>query len=219
MISWAGVAARKAVVAPNPTIAPDLAASAALPVEHEWLRDRGLPVVIGVGRLSVEKDWPTLLRAFATVRRSRPCRLVLLGDGPAHERQRVVAQAGELGIGAELSLPGHVANPYAFVARAAVLAHTARVEGMPNVLIEALALGTPVVATDGPTGAREVLEGGRWGSLVPVGDAAAVARAIAAVLTAGGRASPEAQEAMARRFSVAAAAEAYGRLLFDARVG
>jgi glycosyltransferase involved in cell wall biosynthesis len=167
----------------NPVITPSLAFRAAEPCPHPWFNDAsraGTPVIVGAGRLERQKDFPTLLRAFARLRALRLCRLVILGDGAW--RERLLALAAELGIGDDLHLPGFQSNPYPYLTRASLFALSSAWEGSPNVLTEALALGTPVVATDCPSGPREILDGGRIAPLVPVGDAAAMAAAMAAVL-------------------------------------
>jgi glycosyltransferase involved in cell wall biosynthesis len=166
----------------NPVVGPELPALAAEPAGHPWLRPGGPPVVLGAGRLVEQKDFPTLLRAFALVRRERPARLVILGEGPAGAREGLAALAAGLGVAADLDLPGFVANPYAYMARAAAFALSSLHEGLPGVLIQALACGCPVVSTDCPSGPREILDGGRYGRLVPVGDHEALARAILACL-------------------------------------
>jgi glycosyltransferase involved in cell wall biosynthesis len=142
----------------------------------------GAPLILSVGRLSGLKDFPTLLRAFALVRRTHACRLAILGEGP--DRRRLEALAHRLGVGGELLLPGFVANPFAWMRHAALFVSSSISEGCPNALMQALACGTRVVSTDCPGGSREILEDGRWGRLVPVGDAAAMARAITATLDA-----------------------------------
>jgi glycosyltransferase involved in cell wall biosynthesis len=147
-------------------------------------------VVLGVGSLTPRKDFPTLLRAFARLER-RDARLLLLGEGP--ERPALAALAGELGISDRLDMPGFVPNPFAYMARAAVFVLSSTLEGLPGALVQALACGCPSVSTDCPSGPREVLEGGALGPLVPVGDDAAMAEAIAAVL-----ASPPPREALKR---------------------
>jgi glycosyltransferase involved in cell wall biosynthesis len=147
---------------------------------HPWFSDGGPPVILGVGELSERKDFATLLRAFARLRAGRPCRLVILGEG--RRRGELEALAADLGVIADLALPGFVANPYPCMAQAAAFALVSRWEGMPVVLIEALALGTPSVACDCPSGPREVLQGGAVGGLVEVGDDAALAEALAAQL-------------------------------------
>jgi glycosyltransferase involved in cell wall biosynthesis len=166
----------------NPVVGPELAALAARPPGHPWLRPGGPPVVLGAGRLVEQKDFPTLVRAFALVRRARPARLVILGEGPAGAREGLQALAAGLGVAADLDLPGFVANPFAYMARASVFALSSLHEGLPGVLIQALACGCPAVSTDCPSGPREILDGGRHGPLVPVGDPAALARAILACL-------------------------------------
>jgi glycosyltransferase involved in cell wall biosynthesis len=167
-------------VIPNPVITPELTTRAAEPVDHPWLNDpEGPPVVMGVGRLTDAKDFPTLLRAFARLREKRPARLILLGEGKQEEPLRELAT--ELGIGEDVDLPGFAANPYAWMARADAFALSSKVEGSPIVLTEALALGVPAVATDCRSGPREVLAE-RW--LAPVGDDAALAERLAAVLDA-----------------------------------
>lgn len=145
--------------------------------DHPWLRPGEPPVILAVGRLRVDKDFPTLLRAFALLRARRPARLMILGEGT--ERDVLESLAKDLGIDADLSLPGFTDNPYRYMARAAVLALSSVTEGCPNVLLEAMACGCPVVSTDCPSGPKELLENGRWGPLVPMGNAERLAEVIA----------------------------------------
>jgi glycosyltransferase involved in cell wall biosynthesis len=160
----------------NPVVSPELLHLAEQPLAHPWFADATHPVVLGAGRLTREKDFSTLLRAFALVRRERPMRLVIVGDG--EERARLCALAQQLGVNQEVLLVGFDPNPYRYMRRASVFVLSSRWEGLPNVLIEAMACGTPVVSTDCPSGPREILEDGKWGILVPVGDPDKLAEAI-----------------------------------------
>jgi glycosyltransferase involved in cell wall biosynthesis len=135
-----------------------------------------------MGRLVPQKDFATLLRAFALVRADRPARLVILGEGP--ERDRLMLLARELGIENDVLLPGFVTNPFAWVGRASLFVLSSAWEGLPTVLVEALACGTPVIATDCPHGPRAILEGGDLGPLVPVGDSRKMAEAMRRMLDA-----------------------------------
>jgi glycosyltransferase involved in cell wall biosynthesis len=166
----------------NPVIGPDLLEQAAADPGHPWLADGGPPVLLAAGRLHPQKDFATLLRAFARVRGERPCRLLVLGEGEGRGALESLALA--LRVRDYVDLPGFVDNPYAYMARAAVFVLSSAWEGFGNVLVEALAVGTPAVATDCPHGPREILQDGRVGPLVPVGDDAALA---AAILEALGR--------------------------------
>ena len=193
----------------NPVVTADLAARAAAPVGHAlakaWLDDDARPVLVAAGRLVAQKDYPTLLRAFAYVRAARPCRLLILGGGPL--LGELTALAGALGIKDDVLFAGFTANPYPCIKRAAVLVLASRYEGFGNVLVEALACGTPVVSTDCPAGPAEILEGGRFGRLVPVNDPDALAGAVAATLD-----HPEDRARLstaAARFSVSTIADAY----------
>ncbi|MEW6676314.1 MAG: glycosyltransferase [Pseudomonadota bacterium] len=177
-----GLPAERIRVIRNPVITGGLTVQAEAPVDHPWFDPGGVPVVLGLGRLTRQKDFPTLVRAFARVRSQRNLRLVILGEG--RDRADLLALANELGVGADLSLPGFQANPYAWLARSRLFVLSSRWEGSPNALTEALALGVPVVSTDCPSGPRELLEGGRHGPLVPVGDAEALAQAMQQVLDA-----------------------------------
>src|SRR5262249_43075680 len=146
---------------------------------HPWFRPSAPPVVLGAGRLHAQKDFPTLLRAFAQVRAKREARLMILGEAKCAEyRTELMALAAQLGIADDVMLPGFVANPFAYMARAAVFVLSSAWEGLPTVLIEALASGCPVVSTACPSGPREILENGKYGPLVPVGDDTALANAI-----------------------------------------
>lgn len=169
-------------VLPNPIVTRELRTRAAEPLDHPWFSAGAPPVILGVGRLVGQKDFPTLIRAFAAVRAQRPARLLILGEGS--DRPQLESLVRDLGISADTQLPGRLANPFSYMARAAVFALSSAWEGMPGVLIQALACGAPVVATDCESGPREVLAGGKFGGLVPVGDHAALARSIAATLDA-----------------------------------
>jgi len=167
-------------VLPNPVVTPELFARAQEPVDHPWLAAGQPPVILGVGELSTRKDFATLVRAFARVRHQRPCRLIILGRGRQHDT--LLKLAADLGVAADMELPGFVANPYAYMQRAAVFVLSSRIEGFGNVLVEALAAGAPVIATDCPSGPAEILGHGQFGLLVPVGNAEAMAAAIVETL-------------------------------------
>ena len=194
----------------NPVIDHRLDAMATARSGHRWLDEGRAPVVLGVGKLKPQKDFATLLRAVAKVREHRPVRLVILGEGP--EAGALKGLAAELGIAAQVDLPGFVDNPYAYMARAGVFVLSSAWEGFANVVAEALACGCPVVSTDCPSGPAEILAGGRYGRLVPVGDAAAMATAIAATLDDPG--DRAARQVRARAFAVETAVRRY-LALFD----
>ncbi|CAD7035496.1 glycosyltransferase [Pseudorhizobium endolithicum] len=145
------------------------------PIEHPWFDDT-VPVIIGVGRLVRAKDFGTLINAFAAVRREQEARLIILGEGP--ERPDLEQLIKDLGLEASASLPGFTLNPFRYVGRSAVFVLSSRWEGFGNALVEAMACGVPVVSTDCSSGPSEILQGGRWGRLVPVGDHEAMAEAI-----------------------------------------
>jgi len=175
-----GLPRERVQVVYNPVITPALMAHSQEPPDHPWFEPGQPPVVLGVGRLTPAKDFPTLLRAFAEVRRRRPARLMILGEGA--ERPKLEAIVRELGIGEDVALPGFRENAAAYMAASSVFVLSSAWEGLPTVLIEALAAGARVVSTDCPSGPREILQGGRLGRLVPVGDVNALADGIQAVL-------------------------------------
>lgn len=164
----------------NPVITPTLLTLARQSPDHPWLTAQESPVILGVGRLTRQKDFPTLLRAFAEVRRTRPARLIILGEG--EERPALHALAADLAIAGEVALPGFRTNAVAYMAASALFVLSSAWEGLPTVLIEALAAGTRVVSTDCPSGPREILQEGRLGTLVPVGDPTALAAAMTQAL-------------------------------------
>jgi glycosyltransferase involved in cell wall biosynthesis len=157
-------------------ISPERMRRAAEPIDHPWFAPGQPPVILGVGRLVVEKDFGTLIRAFAELRNRLPSRLLIIGEGP--ERSRLEQLVRELGLEDVVSLPGANSNPLAYMRRAALLTMSSRWEGLPLVPIEALAAGCPVVSTDCKSGPREILQGGKYGRLVPVGDINAMADAM-----------------------------------------
>jgi len=164
----------------NPIVLPELFTLAQEPVEHPWFKPSEPPVILGVGRLHPQKDFPTLIRAFAEVRKVQQARLMILGDGP--ERQALTTLVSELGLTEDVAFPGFVQNPYAYMAKAAVFVLSSAWEGLGNVLVEAMAIGTPVVSTNCESGPGEILADGKYGALVPVGDSAAIAQAIVSIL-------------------------------------
>ncbi len=150
--------------------------------DHRWLTDRETSVILAVGRLEPQKDYATLLYAFALLRQSRRARLIILGEGG--ERSALEALAQRLGIAGDVDMPGFARNPYALMRDSDLYVLSSRWEGWPNALVEALACGTPVVATDCDSGPRDILLDGEFGTLVPVGDVDALARAMHVALDA-----------------------------------
>ena len=190
---YAGIPLSRINVIYNPVITPDIPEKAKEPIKHLWFdqADRGdapIPVVLGMGRLNQEKCFSTLIRAFAIVREKMPCRLMILGEGK--ERQPLEALANKLGISSELFMPGFVENPFAYLSKASVFVLSSTWEGLPSALIQALACNCPVVSTDCPSGPLEILKGGEYGHLVPVGDVQAMADAIRRVLSGDVRKPP-----------------------------
>jgi len=180
LIRTTGLPPERVRVVYNPIVSSELYARADEPLLDPWFTPDEPPVIVAVGRLTPAKSYPTLLRAFHRLRERVPCRLLILGEGP--ERQMLTALADDLQLGADCRLHGFAANPYAFMRRAAVFAMSSAWEGLPVALIEALALGVPIVSTDCPSGPREILAEGRWGQLVPPGDVDAFANALAEAL-------------------------------------
>lgn len=176
VLAITGLPTERVSVVNNPVLVPDLAQKAAQEVVHPWLRTRVFPVICAAGRLTRQKDFATLIDAVAQVNRHRECGLIILGEGKL--RAQLERQVQERGLQDQVSMPGFVSNPYAWMARADLFVLSSRWEGSPNVLKEALALGIPVVSTDCPSGPREILAAGRYGALVPMGDATALAHAI-----------------------------------------
>ena len=195
----------------NPILPVDLPDLLAAPASHPWLTDGGPPIVMGIGRLAPEKDFPTLVRAIAELNGRRPVRLMVLGEGI--ERQRIEAAAAEANIADQVALPGATHNVFAFLAHAEAFALASHFEGFGNVLVEALAAGLPVVSTDCPVGPREILQNGRFGRLVSMGDATEMASALDQALDAAG--PPPGLDAYVRQFSVEASVDGYLALIME----
>ncbi len=189
----------------NPVITEEMLARSWDEPEHRWLRDHARPVILAAGRLERQKDYPTLFRALAILRPRLDCSLIVLGEG--ERRAELEGEIGRLGLADRVDLAGFQANAVSFMRRADVFALSSAWEGFSLVLVEAMAVGCPVVSTDAPHGPREVLQDGRWGKLVPVGDAAALADAIEATLRGPGDAA--ARQAWAKTFTVDACARRY----------
>jgi glycosyltransferase involved in cell wall biosynthesis len=192
-------------VVPNPAVPASLFEIAQPRPKHPWFVEGAAPVILGVGELCSRKDFPTLIRAFSIVRRDRDCRLVILGKGA--QRETLLSLASELGVRADIDLPGFKPDPHSFMAHAAVFAFTSLWEGNPFVLPEALSVGTPVVATDCPGGPREVLADGKYGALVPTRDPGALADAI--LTTLDDPLPPDMLREAARPFEIEASTDAY----------
>ncbi len=166
----------------NPVDTETIARLASEPILHPWLKQKTGPIIVSVGRLVRAKHFGLLLRAFALMPATLGARLMICGSGGQHDRLQ--ALAARLGIADRIELLGYQPNPFRYVAAADVFVCSSLFEGSSNALIEALALGTPCVSTDCPSGARDILDDGRLGPLVPVDDAIALAGAMRSVLEA-----------------------------------
>jgi len=194
----------------NPVVTPRMQELSRARADHPWFAEEASPVVLGVGRLTKQKDFATLLRAFARVRQHRLACLVILGEG--EERKALEQLAAQLGIQDDVTLPGFVSNPYSYMRQASLFVLSSAWEGFGNVVAEAMACGTPVVSTDCPSGPSEILDGGLYGRLVPVGEAPALAEAMLAALN-GAVPSGDALRARADHFSAQAVLGAYERVI------
>ncbi len=204
-----GLPASKLHTIHNPVVTDTLFQRAREPLNHPWFGPDQPPVIVSVGRLRPQKDYITLIRAFHRLRQRRNCRLIILGEGK--ERPILENLIKELKLQQDVQLPGFVANPLPYMREAALFVLSSAWEGFGNVLVEAMATGVPVVATDCPSGPREILENGRHGPLVPVGDIQALASAMHKTLD-----TPPDRENLinaARRFDVDHATSAYSTLL------
>jgi glycosyltransferase involved in cell wall biosynthesis len=161
----------------NPVL-PDIHRRAAEPLDDPQFAPGAPPVILGIGRLEEVKDFASLIRAFAILRQQQhvDARLVILGDGSL--RGELLALRASLGLDDSVSLPGFINNPYPYLRNAAVFALSSTREAFGIVVIEALALGIPVVSTDCPGGPAEILERGRFGRMVRVGRPELMAAAI-----------------------------------------
>mgnify|MGYP001312576641 CR=1 FL=1 len=160
----------------NPVVTPDILEHSYVPLAHPWFIEGEPPVILGIGRLTRAKGFSLLIRAFAKARNNQSARLMILGEG--HERPSLEHLIRELDLEHDVALPGFVPNPYNFLKASRLFVLSSFWEGLPTVLIEALACGTPVISTDCPSGPREILQDGRWGTLVPVDNESALSAAI-----------------------------------------
>ena len=182
LATFAGTSPDKLRTIPNGVDLAAIESKAAEPADHPWFEHGAPPVLLAVGRLSRQKNFAQLIRAFALLRRFRDARLVIIGAGDAAESSALAALASELGIADDVWLAGYQDNPYRFMARASLFVLSSRWEGASNVLIEALACGCPVVATDCPTGVREIIQDHAPAFLVPLDDVGGMAMAMQAGL-------------------------------------
>ncbi len=206
------VAFEKIKVIYNPVVTPDLLLKASEPINHPWFASSQPPVILGAGRLMHQKGYPTLIRAFAQVKQQYPCRLVIIGNETDYKSElKELAQI--LGVAEDLDMPGFQMNPYTYMANSALFVMSSEYEGFGNVLVEAMATGTPVVSTDCKSGPAEILENGKYGLLTPVGDANQLAQAMLSTLK-----KPLSAQMLRKRsqdFTVEAIAEEYYKYLMS----
>ena len=209
LIANLGIPASRVSVIPNPVVDNDLVRSAMDSPNHPWFEDRSIPVFVAAGRLTRQKDFPTLIRAFDMLRQTVRARLMIMGEG--EERPQLETMIAQLGLMDHVALPGYCSNPYPVMSRGVAFVLSSQWEGLPTVLIEAMACGCPIVATDCPNGPREILDGGRYGKLVPIGDSDALCRAMHEVLQQ--RPSASILRKRASQYSIEHSVENYLRVL------
>jgi glycosyltransferase involved in cell wall biosynthesis len=193
----------------NPVVTPSLYSKSTGNPQHPFFYNKTAPVLLAIGRLTTQKDFGTLLRAFAEIRKRQTAKLLILGEG--EDRPMLETLAHDLNITQDLSMPGFVDNPYPYIKQSDVLISSSAWEGLPTVLIEALALGTPVVATDCPGGSNEILQGGVYGPLVSMKNPTALAQAV--INTLASPPDPTKLKERGQGFSMEASATHYLELL------
>ena len=174
----------------NPIVTPDLQNKSEVPLEHPWFKEGAPPVILAVGRLTDQKAFDVLIRAFSLVNKKHHVHLLILGEG--ENRSDLQSLIDQLGLEQDVNLMGFVQNPYQFMAHASIFVLPSRWEGLPTVLVEALYLGLPIVATNCPGGTGEILKDGQFGRMVPVDDPLALAEAIQGTINAR-RSTPAAE--------------------------
>lgn len=198
---------RKVTWIHNPVVSAETLKALESDIPLPW--HDGAPVIVTSGRLVPQKDYPTLLDAFALLLKRQDCRLLILGDGPL--RQQLETRTKTLGIKDNVHFSGFVDNPVAPMKSARLFVGCSRWEGFCNVIVEALLCGLPVVFTDCPSGPAEILENGKYGTLVPVGDTVALAAAMEAVLQ--NSSDPEKQKSRALDFTVKKICDKYEEVM------
>lgn len=208
LAQFANIPAQRVIAVPSPVVSSRMLELSKEIPSHPWMSS-DIPIVLGIGELGHRKDFSTLIRAFAEVKKKRPVRLIILGRGK--QQQQLLDLAKELNVSSVVDLLGFTDNPYSYLLQASVFVITSRYEGSPVVLMEAQGIGTPSVATDAPSGSREILDNGKYGKLCPIGDYEAVAQAILDTLD-----NPPERGFLrhaAQRYTTAASADAYLRAM------
>ena len=208
LVDELGLSRGKVTAIPNPLDLDKIAVLSAERPSHAWLQSKSASVILAAGRLENQKDYFTLLEAFARVRQSEFARLIILGEGSL--RPSLEKRIFDMPCKRDILLAGFHKNPFGWMAACDVYVLSSKHEGFPNSLIQAMACGARVVSTDCPTGPEEILEGGRWGALVPVGDAKALGDAIVKALRASG---PHIAGVRAKDFEMGKIVERYEQIL------
>jgi len=196
----------------NPVVTPDLIHRSKEPLDHPWFKASEPPVVLSAGRFTEQKDFSTLVEAISLLRKERTVRLAILGKGKKQEELESVVRKENLED--NVLFPGFVDNPYKYMKQADVFALSSKWEGLPTVLIEAMACGTPVVSTDCPSGPAEILENGKWGRLASVGSPAELSSAIMKTLDDPIDGSPRAED-----FHLDHVMESYLEIIYENNIG
>lgn len=207
LVDALGVPADHVEVAPNAAVGAALHRLALQPVDHPWVGARDVPLILAVGSLTSQKNHALLLESFADLLEIRPAHLLVLGEGPL--RRPLGEQVARLGISAHVEFAGFDVNPYRYMRACDLFVLSSDWEGLPGVLIEAVACGANVVSTDCPSGPAEILGHGAFGRLVPCGDRTALATALGDALDDPIRPGPDAWE----RYTVQAAAQRYAEIV------
>ncbi len=211
LVAIGGVPRSRVLTINNPVVGPDFQTRCDEVVTHRWFNQPGKPVFVTAGRMVGQKDHAAMLRALAIHRRRFDSRLIILGTGPLQEE--LIALAAQLGLTDAVDFPGFCPNALPFFRQADAFLLSSRGEGFGNVIVEALACGTPVISSRCEHGPGEILDSGRYGVLVEPRDPSALAAAMNEVGTLRQRFPADVLRARANEFSYSACASRYMTLL------